>query len=121
MKAVARKDGRVVAEQVIRTAGQPDHIELRTDYQGRELTFVEATVVDKDGNRCPWADNQVVFSTDGTAQVIATDNGCQTSMERFTAPERHAFFGRCIAVVKGTGTLTARSIGLQKGRLNIKQ
>ncbi|MBO6189087.1 MAG: DUF4982 domain-containing protein [Prevotella sp.] len=117
VKVVARKGGKVVREQVIRTAGQPDHVQLTVDYQGRDLTFVQAVVVDKDGNRCPWAENQIVFSATGGAKVIATDNGCQTSMERFTAPQRKAFFGRCIAVVKGKGAVSARSIGLKSGTL----
>lgn len=118
VKVVSRKDGREVAQQTIRTAGQPDHIRLTVDYQGRDLTFVQAEVVDKDGNRCPWADNQLFFSS-ADAQIIATDNGCQTSMERFTAPERKAFFGRCIAVVKGKGTVTARAIGLKSTTIKL--
>jgi beta-galactosidase len=112
VKVVARKGGQVVRQQVIRTAGAPDHVALTVDYQGRDLTFVQAVVVDKDGNRCPWAEDQLFFTADGGAQVIATDNGSQTSMERFTAPQRKAFFGRCIAVVKGRGTLTVRGYGL---------
>ena len=119
VKVVARKGGQVVREESIRTAGQPDHIALAVDYQGRDLTFVQAVVVDKDGNRCPWAENQLFFSADGQAQVIATDNGCQTSMERFTAPQRKAFFGRCIAVVRGKGTITVRAIGLKPTTLKL--
>ena len=119
VKVVARKGGSVVREQTIRTAGQPDHIQLSIDYLGRDLTFVQAVVVDKDGNRCPWAENQLFFTADGQAQVIATDNGCQTSMERFTAPQRKAFFGRCIAVVKGKGTVTARAIGLKSTTIKL--
>ena len=46
VRAVARKDGKVVREQTIRTAGQPDHIRLSVDYQGRDLCFVCADVVD---------------------------------------------------------------------------
>ena len=119
VKVVARKGGSVVREQTIRTAGQPDHIQLSIDYLGRDLTFVQAVVVDKDGNRCPWAENQLFFTADGQAQVIATDNGCQTSMERFTAPSRKAFFGRCIAVVRGKGTVTARAIGLKSTTIKL--
>ena len=118
VKVVARKDGRVVRQQVIRTAGAPHHIQLAVDYQGRDLTFVQATVVDKDGNRCPWAEDQLTFETSG-AQVVATDNGCQTSMERFTAPQRKAFFGRCVVVVRGRGTLTARSPMLQQADIRL--
>ena len=119
VKVVARKDGQVVRQQSIRTAGQPDHIQLDVDYLGNELTYIQATVVDQYGNRCPWAENQIFFLADGGAEVIATDNGCQTSMERFTAPQRKAFFGRCIAVVKGKGSVTARAIGLTSNTIRL--
>ena len=117
VKAVARKDGKVVREQVIKTAGQPGHIQLSIDYQGKTTTFVKAEVVDKDGNRCPWAENQVFFETD--AEIIGVDNGCQTSMERFKDTKRKAFFGRCFAVVNGHGTLTAKAIGLKSNTIKL--
>ena len=117
VSVVARKDGRTVREQVIRTAGQPDHIQLTIDYQGKTTTFVKAEVMDKDGNRCPWAENQLFFETD--AEIIGVDNGCQTSMERFKDTKRKAFFGRCFAVVKGHGTLTANAIGLKSNTIKL--
>ena len=117
VKAVARKDGKVVREQVIKTAGQPDHIQLSIDYQGKTTAFVKAEVVDKDGNRCPWAENQVFFESD--AEIIGVDNGCQTSMERFKDTKRKAFFGRCFAVVNGHGTLTAKAIGLKSNTIKL--
>ena len=120
VKVVARKDGQQVAEQTIKTAGQPDHIQLNIDYQGRDLSFVQATVVDKDGNRCPWAENQLFFAAEGGVSVVATDNGCQTSMERFTAPQRKAFFGRCMAVVKGRGAVKVRAVGMPDATLQLK-
>lgn len=119
VKAVSRRDGKVVAEQVIKTAGAPHHIRLSIDYAGRDLTFVNAEVVDKDGNLCPWAEDQLFFLTDGGAQVIASDNGSQTSMERFTASSRKAFFGRCMAVVRGKGVLKAQSYTLGQSSLDI--
>ena len=97
--AVSRKAGKVIATQTIRTAGQPDHIKLSVDYQGKTTTFITVEVVDKDGNLCPWAENQIEFSTTGGAKILGTDNGCQTSMERFQAPRRKAFFGKCLVVV----------------------
>jgi beta-galactosidase len=119
VKAVARKDGRVVRQQTIRTAGQPARVRLTIDYQGRDLTFVTADIVDADGNLCPWAENSVYFTASDGAKVIATDNGCQTSMERFTATQRRAFFGRCMAVIRGKGTVEARAVGLDKAQLTI--
>ena len=120
VKVVARKGGAVVRQQTIRTAGQPDRIQLTVDYQGRDLTFIQATVVDKDGNRCPWAENQLFFTGEGDGAILGTDNGCQTSMERFTAPQRKAFFGRCMVVVKGGGSITAKAVGLKTATIQVR-
>ena len=111
----AGKPGKTVCTQTIRTAGAPDHIRLSIDYKGKDLTFITAEVVDKDGNLCPWADNQIHFKG---CNVVATDNGCQTSMERFTSPTRKAFHGKCLVVVRGSGTLTAQSIDLTQASLD---
>ncbi len=111
----AGKPGTPVCTQTIRTAGAPDHIRLSVDYKGKDLTFITAEVVDKDGNLCPWADNQIHFKG---CNVVATDNGCQTSMERFTSPTRKAFHGKCLVVVRRSGTLTAQSIDLTQASLD---
>ena len=117
VKAVSRKDGKTVCEQTIKTAGQADHLHLSVDYQGKETTFVCVEVVDKDGNLCPWAEDQVCFDSD--AEIIGTDNGCQTSMENFKAPQRKAFFGKCLVVVKGKGTLKAQSPMLKPAAIKL--
>jgi len=109
IRAVSRKDGKTVCEQTIRTAGAPDHIRLSIDYKGKTTTFITAEVVDKDGNLCPWAEDQISFFGEGDGCILGTDNGCQTSMERFTSPSRKAFFGKCMVVVKGTGRIQAKS------------
>ncbi len=125
VKVVARKDGKQVGEQVIKTAGTPDHIVLRNTYQGykaygdQPTTFVEVDVVDKDGNLCPNADNEIFFSLSSKdAEIIGVDNGCQTSLERFKANNRKAFFGKCLVVLKGKGTLTAKAVDLKESSLD---
>ena len=112
VKAVSRKDGKVVCEQTIKTAGAPDHVRLSIDYQGKETTFITAEVVDKDGNLCPWAEDKIYFIYEGDGSLLGTDNGSQTSMERFTSAERKAFFGKCLVIAKGNGSITAKSATL---------
>ena len=119
VKVVARKDGKQVGLQVIKTAGAPDHIRLTTDYKGKNTTFVAVEVVDKNGNLCPLAEDQIYFTVSGDAQIIGTDNGCQTSMERFTSPRRKALFGKCLVVVKGNCTLKAESVMLNPANLKL--
>ena len=124
VKVVARKGGKQIGEQTIRTAGAPHHIVLKKSYQGTlafgssaPTTFVEVQVVDKDGNLCSNANNQIFFSSD--AKILGTDNGCQTSMERFTDPHRKAFFGKCVVVLKGKGTLTAKAVDLEQAQIQL--
>ena len=113
VKVVARKDGKEVGEQTIKTAGAPQKIRLTKDYVGKETTFITAEVVDKDGNLCPWAEDMIYFIYEGEGKVLGTDNGSQTSMENFKAPQRKAFFGKCMVVVSGRGSITAKSATLE--------
>ena len=120
VKVVARKDGKIVGEQTIKTAGAPAKIRLSKDYQGKNTTFVTAEVVDKDGNLCPWAEDQIYFIYEGDGKVLGTDNGCQTSMENFKAPQRKAFFGKCMVVASGKGSITAKSPTLQSDVIQLR-
>lgn len=129
VKVVSRKAGIQVAEQVIKTAGSPYQIRLTTDRNslqanGKNLAFVTVEVVDKDGNLCPNAENQIFFDVEGAATITGVDNGCQTSMERFKDNKRKAFFGKCLVVLqsakqKGNIKLTAKGVDLKEATLNI--
>ena len=120
VKVVARKAAvkngypEIVATQTIKTAGQPDHLRLTTDYKGKTTTFVNVEVVDKDGNLCPWAENQVFFETTGGLEIIGVDNGSQFSMERFKDTKRKAFMGKCMVAVRGKGELKASTFGMKE-------
>lgn len=129
IKVVARKDGKDVRSKTVRTAGAPYAIRLTPDRatidsDGKSLCFVTVEVTDKDGNLCPLATNQIFFDIDGEAVIAGVDNGCQTSLERFKANNRKAFFGKCLVVLQSTKkagniTLTAKSAGLEKAVLSI--
>ena len=123
VKAVARKDGKVVAEKVIRTAGQPAAIRLTSDRQrfkynpkGESLAFITVEVVDKDGNLCPRSEDQIFFEVEG-GRIVGVDNGNPISMERFKDSKRKAFNGRCLVVVATDGgdvKLKARGYGFEE-------
>ena len=119
-RVVARKDGKVVREQVLQTAGPAHSLRLTVDYAGRDLTFVNVEVVDQEGRRCPNAENDVYFTLDDGATIAGVDNGCPYSMERFQANHRKAFFGKCMIVVRGKGWLSAKSADLLPAYLEIK-
>jgi beta-galactosidase len=122
IRAVSRKNGVVVAEQQINTAGEPAAIRLTADRtaisaDGYDLAYVTVEIVDRDGNLCPWADNNVKFTVSGAGLNAGVDNGSQTSMERFKADNRNAFYGKAMLIVQSDGnvgdiTVTASSDGL---------
>lgn len=130
VKVVSRKDGKAVLEKEIHTAGEPAQIRLTADRNeiksdGRDLSFVTVEVLDKDGNLCPNADNQIMFDVQGAGFIAGVDNGSPVSMEKFKADHRKAFYGKCLVVVQSDGKsggikLTATSEGLKTAVTAIK-
>jgi beta-galactosidase len=129
LKAVSRKNGKVVLTKEIKTAGAPAKIILSADRKtingsDNELCFVKATIVDKDGNVVPDASNLVHFNVTGSGFVAGTDNGCETDLTSFKSPDRKAFNGLALAVLQseqrpGTIQLKATAGGLQSASVSV--
>ena len=129
LKAVSKKDGKIVLTKEIKTAGKPAKIELTADRKsikadGKDLSFITARVVDAAGNIVPDADNLIQFSVKGDAEIAGTDNGLQTSMESFKSSRHKAFNGLALVVVQskekeGNVIVTASSQSLQTASLII--
>jgi Beta-galactosidase/beta-glucuronidase len=105
LKAVSRKNGKIVLSKEIKTAGEPAKIELIADRKninpdGEDLSFVTARILDKDGNLVPYADDLINFKIEGEGIIAGVDNGLQTSMESFKANHRKAFNGLCLVIIR---------------------
>ena len=122
-------DGNAVAEKEIHTAGKPYSIVLEPDRDvikadGKDLSFVTVKVVDKDGNLCPMADNEISFKVKGVGSYRAGANGNPASLEPFQRPQMKVFNGMMTAIVSsseepGEIILEASSKGLKKAVLKI--
>jgi beta-galactosidase len=129
LKAVARRDGKVVATDVLRTAGPahalrltPDRASLAAD--GRSLVFVTAEVVDAHGVVVPDAENLITFDVTG-GSLAGLDNGREESAERYQATTRTAFHGKALAIVRsgtrpGAVKVTARADGLRTATTTVR-
>ena len=123
------KDGKAVAEKEMHTAGKPYAIRLEADRKeitadGKDLSFVTVSVVDKDGNLCPLADNEIKFKVKGKGYYRAGANGNPASLESFQRPQMKVFSGMMTAIVSATEeagkiVLEASSKGLKKAQLEI--
>lgn len=129
LKAVSRKNGKVVLTTEVKTAGAPAKIELSADRStitadGKDLSFITAKVLDKDGNLVPNTDNLISFSITGDASIAATDNGDPVSHESFKSNNKKAFHGLALAIIQsktkaGKVTLKAASAGLPDATIDV--
>ncbi len=108
LKAVSRKDGKVVLTDEVRTAEQPARILLIPDRKtirsdGMDLSFVTVKVVDKNGTLVPRADNLVNFDLSGEGFIAGVDNGSEISHESFKANHRRAFHGMALVIIQSKG------------------
>jgi beta-galactosidase len=130
LKAVSRKNGKVVLTREIHTAGAPAKIELTADRKnikadGKDLSFITVKILDKNGNLVPNADNLVNFKINGAAFIASVDNGDEVSHDPFKADYRKAFNGLALAIVQakekpGDVTFTATSKGLEGAKVVLK-
>ncbi len=101
------RDGEVLSEKEIKTAGPAAKIGLEADRtsihaDGQDLAFITVKIMDADGNICPNANNLVEFSIEGEGILKCVGNGDPTCIESYQASERSAFHGLCLLLVSST-------------------
>jgi beta-galactosidase len=140
LKAVARTSGKVVATQVLKTAGPPARLQLTTQLDPYRLTpaiaaapltptfddvrYLTATLVDADGTPIPDSATLVHFTVTGPAALVAVDNGNMNSHEAFQGSERTLYNGNAFAILRATAssgaiTVTAAADGLPPATLHL--
>ncbi|UKM64363.2 DUF4982 domain-containing protein [Flavobacteriaceae bacterium GSB9] len=130
VKVVAFDDNQnPVAEKSMKTAGKPYKIVLSPDRKtikasGKDISFVEVSVVDKNDIPCPTANNQLKFKVSGKGTYRAACNGDATSLELFHLPTMKLFSGKLVVLVQsenepGDIKLTVMGKGLKKGEVAI--
>ena len=105
LKAVAYRGGKKWAEDVVKTTGAAAQLLLAADRakirgDGQDLSYVTVTVADRDGLLVPRTHNLVKFEIEGPGEIVAVGNGDAASHEPNLAPQRKAFNGLCLAIVR---------------------
>lgn len=123
------ENGNPAAEKELKTAEKPYKIVLNPDKKtlkanGKDLSYVEVSVVDKFGNFCPTATNQLKFKVIGNGSFKVACNGDATSLELFHLPTMKLFSGKLVVTVESTTKvgeiqLEVTGKGLKKGKLNL--
>jgi len=131
LKVIAYKNGKVWAQDVVRTSLEPAQLNLEADRKiikadGEDLSFITLKILDKNGNVVPTASNEIKFEIEGPGEIVATDNGNPTDMRPFPSNVRNAFNGYALAIVRskynehGKIKITAKAEGLKEAIIIIE-
>jgi len=130
LKAVGYDGEKEKATNILKTAQTPVQLKLTADRSeiqsnGQDLSFITVEVLDENGIRNPLAENLVNFEISGPGKIVAVASSNPMSSESFQQPQRKAWKGRCLVIVKsekktGEIVLKAKSEGLPSGELVIK-
>lgn len=116
LRAVGYDKSKQVNSSVLSTAGEPAQIKLTADREsiiadGQDLAYVTVQLVDVNGIINPKAENLVKFEIEGPGSIIGVGNANPVSLESYVLPQRKAWQGRCMVIVKSNG---------QKGKIILK-
>ena len=130
LKAVGYNGKKQIKVAELKTAEEPAEIRLTADRNmlksdGQDLSYVTVEITDAIGNRNPKAENQVTFEIEGPGEIIAVGNANPVSLESYQQPNRKAWQGKCLVIIKsgrqaGNVSLTARSANFKSAIINIK-
>ena len=112
LTAIGFRNGRKLISEII-SSDKPTNVVV-TPYKttmladGKDVTVMNISVVDKNGNEVPDADNLIHFSLSGDAKIIGVGNGDPSSHEQDkfddTVAQRHLFTGKCQVIVQSGTT-----------------
>ncbi len=129
LKAVGYSKGKQVNTAVLHTAAAPVKIRITADRTQlkagqQDLSYITVELVDANGYVNPMAENLLKFEVEGDATIAGVGNANPKSLESFQLPQRKAWKGRCMVIVKAGKTagniiLTASAEGLKSSQLSI--
>lgn len=115
------KEGKEVAREERFSFGEAAAVQLRADQQvlkagGRNLSFVEISVVDEQGHPVENAMNYVQVDTQGPIRLLGLDNGDSTDFEPYKTNVRKLFNGKLLAVVTAESTAASKALLTVSGK-----
>ena len=107
LKAVGYTNNKQVNISKLQTAASTQTINMVADRSqinanGQDLSYVQITLADENGIVNPKAENLVKFEIAGPGEIVAVGNGKPTSLESYQLPQRKAWQGKCLVVIKST-------------------
>jgi beta-galactosidase len=107
LKAIGYKGKKQVNSATLQTTNAVAQIKLTADRtliksDGQDLSYITVELTDANGIRNPKAENLLSFEIEGLGTIIGVGNANPVSLESYQLPQRKAWQGRCLVIVKST-------------------
>ena len=107
--AIAYINGKDVAHHQIETAGKATKLSVLAEdtswkADGTDLMHVRIEAIDSKGRRVPMAQDELKFSVEGDAQIVAVTNGDINSEELNVTDHRHLYNGSAMVILRAGKT-----------------
>ena len=130
LKAISRKDGKIIKQTEIQTASEAARLKLTADRKvlkadAKDLAFITVEITDDNGVLAPRAGNNIQFSLAGNGKIVGVASGDPTNHQSFKGKEHRALNGKCLVIIQagqdvGELELTASAEGLESTSITIQ-
>ncbi|MBN2349581.1 MAG: DUF4982 domain-containing protein [Bacteroidales bacterium] len=130
IKVVGKKNGEIVATEILTTTGPPQSIKLsadktRLEADKRDIAHIKVEITDAEGNVVPTANNHIYFTVEGEGKLLGVDNGNPADHAIYSENHRQTFNGLALVIIQSTHKpgvirLKAQSENLTEARIEIK-
>ncbi|MBQ3827361.1 MAG: DUF4982 domain-containing protein, partial [Prevotella sp.] len=105
LQAIAYNNGKVVARHKIETTGKAVRLIVTSDNShwqadGMDLQHIRIEAVDRKGRRVPMAQDELTFSVEGDARIVAVTNGDNNSEELNVQDHRRLWNGSAMVILR---------------------
>ena len=130
VEAVSYTDGKEVSRAVLQTAGKPVAIRLTAETEemqadGESLCYVNAELIDENGQVVPDADILLTAKAEGAAALTGFGSGNPITDENYTRGRFTSYQGKALAVLRagyeaGEARLTVSAEGLGQAEIRLQ-
>jgi len=129
MAVAYNEEGKEIAREVRHSFDEAVKIVMKADRDflygtGRDLGFIEISVLDKNGNPVENATNRIHIKVSGAGYLAGLDNGDSTDTDEYKTENKKLFSGKLLAIIaaksgEGEIQIEAASFGLTGASLSI--
>jgi hypothetical protein len=133
LKAVAKNNGRTMAEYELKTTGAPVRIvascvEKSIKADKNDLAHVFVTLCDEDGNTVYAAENEITCEIEGPIRLLGMEDSNPSNTENYKDNKQHAYHGKLLIYLQSmdeTGIarikLSSENLGVAAIEINVKE